>query len=874
MTLTAGTRLGAYEILALIGAGGMGEVYRARDTNLKRDVAIKILPETFAADRERMARFIREAQVLASLNHPNIAQIYGVEDRALVMELVEGETLKGPVPLEVALNHARQIANALEAAHEKGIVHRDLKPANIKVRPDGMVKVLDFGLAKAAEEPTADPQNSPTQTISPTRLGVILGTAAYMSPEQARGAATDKRADIWAFGVVLYEMLTGRALFAGETVSDTLAAVLKSDPDWTVLPAETPTAVRRLLRRCLERDRKRRLHDIADVRIEIEEALAEPEPPAPRATKQHRLAWIAAGLLLGAFGVWQLWRVRHLPENQQVIRFQIQPPGQGRFVLAGAFGGGLAISPDGQTAAFIALANIGGSIGIWVRSLDATEAHLLPGTENATVPFWSPDSKLIGFSAFGKLRAFDLAHGTVSNICDIPGTFTGGAWSDDGRIVFGVREYVGGLFQVAASGGTPSQFTKLDRADGEVTHSWPQILAGSRFLYSARSIDSENETVYAAPLREPERRVRLLSTVRGLSGASYVRGEDGNDYLFWIRGTTLVGQRLDTDKLRLIGDSFSVADPAVWVSASRNVLVYAASPPARRFQWLDRAGRQVGLLGEPGDYVFSRISPDGRRVATVRAGPADIWLLEAARGVGSRLTSPGLHISPLWSPDGRTILFASGSPLNLFRISAEGSGGEERVSQSEYRQVPVDWSKDGRLILYYEEVPDTGQDLWTLEVTPDGKPQPGAKPRPYIRAPFNQTLGRFSPDTRWVAYQSDESGRWEVYVQSFPETHEKVRISTAGGRNPVWGPEGRELFYVSLDGKLMAVAMKLGRGSVEPSLPHELFALPNGLTGLGPFEVAADGQRFLVQVTTDKIEPLTAIVNWPVLLKKGGAAAQ
>ena len=353
-----------------------------------------------------------------------------------------------------------------------------------------------------------------------------------------------------------------------------------------------------------------------------------------------------------------------------------------------------------------------------------------------------------------------------------------------------------------------------------------------------------------------------------------LRGDDGKDYLFWIRGTTLVGQRLDTDKLRLKDDSFSVADPAVWVSASRNVLVYAPSTAARQFQWFDRVGRQVGILGEPGDYVFCRISPDGRRVATIRAGPADIWLLETARGVASRLTSRGIHISPLWSPNGRTILFAGGTPFNLFRISAGGSGGEERVLKSENRQAPLDWSKDGRLILYNEAAPETGLDLWTLEVTLDGKPQPGAKPQPYIRAPFNQTLGRFSPDMRWVAYQSDESGRPEVYVQSFPETHDKVRISTAGGRNPEWGPDGRELFYVSLDGKLMAVTVKLGLRSVEPSLPRELFALPNGLTGLGPFEVAADGQRFLVQVTTDKIEPLIAIVNWPALLKKGGAAAQ
>jgi hypothetical protein len=360
--------------------------------------------------------------------------------------------------------------------------------------------------------------------------------------------------------------------------------------------------------------------------------------------------------------------------------------------------------------------------------------------------------------------------------------------------------------------------------------------------------------------------------VRGLSGAAYARGDDGKEYLFWIRGTTLVGQQFDSDKLQLTGDSFSLADPAVSVSAGGKLLVYAPSFPTRQFQWFDRGGRPAGILGEPGEYVFPRISRDGRRIVTVRTGAADVWLLETARGVASRLTSSGIHISPLWSPDGQTILFATGTPFNLYRMPADGSGREERVWAAENRQVPTDWSKDGGVILYYEAAPDTGLDLWTLEVTPDGRPRPGAKPQPYIRAPYNQTLGRFSPDKRWVAYQSDDSGKWEVYVQSFPETHEKVRISTAGGRNPEWGPDGRELFYVSPDGKLMAVAMKFGTGSVEPSLPRELFALPSDTTGLGPFEVAADGQRFLGYVTNHKTEPLTVIVNWRAQVKRGADA--
>jgi serine/threonine protein kinase len=638
-SLQPGQSLGPYRIESFIAASGMGKVYRATDTRLHRTVAIKVCAERFSE------RFAQEARIIASLNHPYICQLYDIGRNYLVMELVEGPTLAdrirgGALPWEEALSIARQIAEGLEAAHEKNRIHRDLKPANIKITPEGVAKVLDFGLAKAADESVAagDQSNSPTVTISATRAGVILGTAAYMSPEQARGPAVDKRTDSWAFGVVLYEMLTGRGLFAGETVSDTLAGVLKSDPDWSALPAETPWAIRRLLRRCLERDRKRRLHDIADVRIEIEEALAEPQPPAAAAAMNRRhLGWIAAaGLLLGAFGLWQLWRVGQLPGNDPVIRFHIETPSGGRFVPAGAFGGGLAVSPDGQTIAFIA--NVGGSIGIWVRCLDATDARLLPETNGAIAPFWSPDGKSIAFSRSNKLQALDLARGTLVNICDISGTFTGGAWSEDGQILFALRE-LGGLFQVAASGGAPSPFTKLDRAHGELLHSWPQMLPGGRFLYSARSIDSENEAVYAAPVRDPSRRAPLLSSVRavrGLTGASYVRGDDGKEYLLWIRGTTLVGQPFDTGKLQLTGEAFSVADPAAAVSASGKVVACAPSLPARQFEWFNRGGRQVGILSEPGDYVFSRISPDGRRVVTIRNGPADGWLLETARGVASQ----------------------------------------------------------------------------------------------------------------------------------------------------------------------------------------------------------------------------------------------
>ena len=857
-----------YRIISKLGEGGMGVVYRATDTKLNREVAIKILPEAFAQEADRMARFQREAHVLASLNHPNIAQIYGVEERALVMELVEGEPLRAPLPMETALDCSRQIANALAAAHDRGITHRDLKPANIMVTPQGVVKVLDFGLAAVAQKSFGDPTTSPTLTISPTRAGMILGTAAYMSPEQARGKPVDKRADIWTFGVVLYEMLTGERLFRGETVSDTLAAVLKTDPDWSVLPNRTPLEIRRLLRRCLERDPQRRLHDIADARIEIEDALEQPQMPAdPAPKKQLRLAWIAAvSLLLGVLGGWLLWHNRSPAYHESAARLQFQLPEGGRFIAPGAFAGGLAVSPDGQTAAFVAV--VDGTAGLWVRSLGATQARLLPGTAGATGPFWSPDSKTLAFFSFGRLQALDIARGTSSKICDVNGVFVGGAWSNDGRILLAIRDV--GIFQVPAAGGSPSPFTTVDHAHGEISHAAPQILPDGKFLYGA-SIDREAPAVYAAPLQNPSRRVRLLAAP--LSGFTYARASDGEDYLLWIQGTTLVAQQLDVDKLRLSGDTISLADPVAAVSAGSGVLVYAASVALRQFRWFDRAGKDGGALGEPHDYVFCRISPDGRRAATVYAGAAaDIWLLETARGVASRLTSRGIHIMPVWSPDGRTILFGGGQPFNLFRIPADGSGAEERIVESKNGQGPMDWSRDGRLVLYNDQAPDTDRDIWTVEVTPDGKLRPGASPRPYIVAPFNQVAGRFSPDTRWVAYQSDDSGRAEVYVQSFPEPGERFRISTTGGRYPEWGPEGRELFYVSPDEKLMAVTVKAGTGSLEASLPRELFQLPSGVTGYGPYELDPNGQRFLVPVVAGKVEPLSVIVNWPALLKKGPAA--
>jgi dipeptidyl aminopeptidase/acylaminoacyl peptidase len=506
-----------------------------------------------------------------------------------------------------------------------------------------------------------------------------------------------------------------------------------------------------------------------------------------------------------------------------------------------------------------------GKAGLWVRPLDAANARLIRGTEGASRPFWSPDGKSIAFSTDRvTLQRVDLSRETISKICDIPipGVYWGGFWFSDGRILFAIRDR--GIFQVPASGGIPAQVTTIDRAGGEGTHWYPQALPGGRFLYRVTAGDQGAGVVYAASLAKPAEKVRLLPNA---IQAQYASGADGEDYLLWIQDQTLLAQRFDADKLQLIGEPHSLADPAAMASIGGRVLLYGSSIGLRQFKWLDRSGKQVGILGEPGPWAFSRISRDGRRFATTRAGNnSGIWVLEIGRGVFSRLSSVG-GLNPLWSLDGRTILF---SRFAIYRTNAEGSGIEEQITQSPNRQTVNDWSRDGRSIIYVEYAPDTGADLWILQVTPEGRPSPGAKPVPYIREPFNQGGARFSPDTRWVAYTSDESGQAEVYVRSFPEPHEKLRISTGGGAYPQWGSGGRELFYQSHDGKLMAVTLTPAGTSWKASLPRELFTLPIDIVrGPNPYEAAPDGQRFLVSDVAAGPEPLTVIVNWQSLMKKG-----
>jgi Tol biopolymer transport system component/predicted Ser/Thr protein kinase len=868
MPLSVGDRLGPYEILAPIGSGGMGEVWKARDSRLDRIVAIKVSNEKFSE------RFEREARAVAALNHPNICTLHDVGPNYLVMEYIEGTQLRGPLPLEKAIEYSGQILDALDAAHRKGITHRDLKPANILVTKQG-IKLLDFGLAKQAVR-----LGEEEATKALTDQGQIIGTLQYMSPEQLQGKEADARSDLFAFGCVLYEMLTGKRAFQGQSAASVIAAILEREP----APLNLSPPLERVIRTCLAKDPDERIQTARDVKKTLHWAV-EPQPDGiviRRGSRWWRVA-LAAALVLGAGAAWAVAHFRQPPVDERAFRLQIDPPEGGQFVY-GNSSGGIALSPDGRTAAYVASAN--GKTALWVRPLDAPSSRPLAGTEGAYYPFWSPDSKSIGFFAASKLQRVDLAGGAPLTICDVPsGSGRGAAWTSDGRIVLG--SLPGGLFQVPASGGTPSALTKIDASHGEGSHRWPQVLPGGRFLYWVRAGRPEDTAVYAASFAKPGERVKLVNTD---AAAFYAPGGDGKNYLLWMRGATLVAQELDVASLRLAGEPYAVADPVAKVAingatnaaaSASGVLLYSSSNTSSRFSWIDRTGKLVGEVGEPGEYSSFRLSPDSRRAVISRDAPGgtDLWLLEVQRGVSSRFTfHPGTNAYPVWSPDGRTILFGSTGAQtgaqNLFRKESSGAGNEQRLAQSPNIQDPNDWSADGRWALYHEIAPDTGYDLWVLPMTPEGKPAGQAKP--YLRTPFNEGWGRFSlePNPRWMAFQSDESGRYEVYIQAFPEPRGKVQISTGGGQFPEWGPGGRELFYVSLDHKLMATSLKVGTDSVEPSGPGELFPLPIVDNGFSPYDTAADGERFLVRAVPRQqaSQPLTVIVNWPALLKKGAGS--
>jgi Tol biopolymer transport system component len=889
-TLAPGDRLGPYEILCRIGAGGMGEVWQARDTRLGRQVAIKVSAEKFND------RFEREARAVATLNHPNICTLHDVGALPdglgyLVMELIEGPTLaerikSGVLPLSDALAIARQIAAALDAAHQKGIVHRDLKPANIKVSESGSVKVLDFGLALVAPASAGDlgtapgvapalagelnPSNSPTITEM-TRPGMILGTAAYMSPEQARGKPVDKRADIWAFGVVLYEMVTGKSLFKGEDLTDTLAAVIKHEPDLTAAPVE----VRKLLQSCLEKDPNKRLRDIGDWRLLLDasgpmrELGADPrELGANRGRDKWLWPSVSAVAIVGLATLAFLHFREKPPLPAAPVRFQIQAPENA--TLPQIFD----ISPDGRRLVFVA----GGRW--WFYSLDSGEFRdsAAPGAG----PFWSPDGRFLAYLFQGKLRKIEATGGQSQIVADYSGGWRGGAWNQDDVIVFGAGS--SGLFRVPASGGVPVQITAIDPARQESDHWKPSFLPdGRHFVYLRHSADEAKSAIYLGSVDAKPEQQSSKPLVPSRLGPVYAPSADpGAGYLLFMREGTLLAQPFDNRRLELKGEAAPIAEgvadpgngaPYGAFSATNDVLVFQRGlSPDRQLTWYDQEGKVVGTVGEPSDYRDVVLSPDGTRVARVKGSgqTSNIWLLDLSRETNTRFTfGSAIDNNPVWSPDGSRIVFSSNRDgvFNLYQKPVSGVTDAEVLLKSSERTYATSWSRDGRFLLYMVVSAKLKADIWLLPLAGDKKPVP------FPITQFNEQSASFSPDGHWVAYVSNEAGRNEVYVRSFSlnsaatavEAGGKWQISNGGGSDPAWRSDGRELYYRSGQ-KLMAVEVatspvfRAGRPR-----PLGLVILPQG----GGWDATGDGKRFLVAVPkTSKPEPYTVVLNWQSGLKK------
>ncbi len=893
MALTPGTRLGVYQITAPLGEGGMGQVWRARDTRLNRDVALKCLPDSFANDPDRLARFTREAQTLAALNHPHIAAIYGLEESApstgsgqvgvtaLVMELVEGEDLsqriaRGAMPVDEALPIARQIAEALEAAHEQGIIHRDLKPANIKVRADGTVKVLDFGLAKAldANASSAPADNSPTIT-SPamTQAGMILGTAAYMAPEQARGKTVDRRADIWAFGAVLFEMLSGTRAFRGEDVTDTIVSVISKEPDWSAVPAATPARLRQLLTRCLKKDAKTRLQAIGDARVQLDELLSgaledmtsSQQTPTQTAPTRGRVPWMVAAAAVAGMAALASPTLRHLreapPATPPEMRLEITTPATDTPL-------DFALSPDGRHIVYVASGD--GPSRLWLRPLDQTEARPLPGTEGGEAPFWAPDSRSIGFFAAGKLQRLDVTGGAPQVLASAGGNGFHGSWSTDGAILFQLQGSVGGLARVAATGGEPVMVTSLERPR-QASHRVPHFLPdGRQFLFYV-SGTPEVAGIYLGSL-DGGTPTRLTASD---SGGAFLPP----DRVVFVQAGALVARKLDLAGRVLTGDPVplaervgvdSLANGGFAVSAAGAVAYRVGGGGSRQLTWVDRTGKSVGVAGEPDQNAprFPELSPDGRHVVMDRTvqGNIDIWVRDLLRGGLTRLSFDAMaDVMPAWSPDGRRIAFTSyRTGINaLYLKPSDGSGAEERLLDSPNTRVPQDWSRDGRWLLYYETHPTTGRDLWAVDMT-----SPDHTLRLVANTIAEEVLAQVSPDGRWVAYQTNESGRFEVVVQSFPDVGGKWQVSTAGGVSPRWRADGKELYFLAPDATMTAVPVTAAGTSFAAGTPVTLFParIVDGGTlarSRPQYAVARDGRFLINQPVADATaEPITLILNW------------
>jgi Tol biopolymer transport system component len=863
-TMTPQLSIAHYRVASKLGEGGMGEVWQATDTKLNRDVAIKVLPQSVAADSDRLARFTREAQVLASLNHPNIASIYGVEERALILELVEGPTLAeriaaGPLPIDEALPIAAQIAEALEYAHERGIVHRDLKPANVKLTLDGRVKVLDFGLAKALapEPPSGDVKSSPTLTMRATMAGVIIGTAGYMSPEQAKGRVVDRRADIWAFGVVLYEMLTGAPLFAADNIADTFAAIVTRDPDWSALPKDTPPAVRRLLRRCLLRDLKRRLPDIGVARLEMDEP-AEAAPSVVAAPKATYLPWVVSCFAIAAALLFASLYFFRRPPAVRATTFLIAAPQKEHFHNG-------RLSPDGRHMVFEidTASDNAARTYLGLRSIDSAEIERLPGTEGATLPFWSPDSHWIAYVQGGKLRRQEPG-GAPLAICDLPGSVGSGDWGKSGVIIFPSET---APFRVAPSGGTPAP---LPVKPGESRGSLRFLPDGKRYLYEdlAPVEGGEPVALRIGSLDSPES--TLLLDGAGDGAVAVAPDDPRHSHLVYLRDGTVVAQAFDAISGRLSGEPLAVQQRkgAPWeisTSASETgalaFLEHEGGDP--RIGW--RSTEAVVDVAPNAPYRDVALSPDGARaVVTIRsAKSADLWLMRLDRQEQSRFTlEPGTTGHPVWSPDGKWIAYAAsrGASNFIYRKAADGSGAAEVLLESSQPAFPCDWSRDGRFLLYSVTDPASKSDLWLLPLTGD------RTARIYLRTPRRETLGQISPDGRFLAYQSDESGRYEIYVSTFPDpAGGRWQISQDGGRTPRWRRDGRQLFFLAATRRMRVVDVRTQPGWLN-GIPQSLMGLPTFSRELRfDYDIARDGR--ILGISDGRHQgPFLVVQNW---LSKG-----